>query len=137
MIVQPNKAIVGANAFAHEAGIHQVPSACCLPTTAPTVSSAQSPLFKVALALVFSPALLCCILLTYLPAGLPACLLAYLYVHHTQDGVLKNPLTYEIMTPESVGLKNTNLVLGKHSGRAAFQDRMNELGFDLYAAHHD
>jgi 2-isopropylmalate synthase len=58
-------------------------------------------------------------------------------VHHTQDGVLKNPLTYEIMTPESVGLKNTNLVLGKHSGRAAFQDRMNELGFDLYAAHHD
>ena len=45
--------------------------------------------------------------------------------------MLKNPLTYEIMTPESVGLKNTNLVLGKHSGRAAFQDRMLELGFEL------
>jgi isopropylmalate/homocitrate/citramalate synthase len=47
--------------------------------------------------------------------------------------VLKNPLTYEIMTPESVGLKNTNLVLGKLSGRAAFQDRMKELGFELCA----
>ena len=46
--------------------------------------------------------------------------------------MLKNPLTYEIMTPDSVGLKNTNLVLGKHSGRAAFQDRMQELGFELY-----
>lgn len=51
--------------------------------------------------------------------------------------MLKNPLTYEIMTPESVGLKNTNLVLGKHSGRAAFNDRMQELGFDLgkYSTH--
>ena len=47
--------------------------------------------------------------------------------------MLKNPLTYEIMTPESVGLKNTNLVLGKLSGRAAFQDRMKELGFELCA----
>ena len=73
MIVQPNKAIVGANAFAHEAGIHQ-------------------------------------------------------------DGVLKNPLTYEIMTPESVGLNNTNLVLGKHSGRAAFNDRMQDLGFQVHSS---
>ena len=73
MIVQPNKAIVGANAFAHEAGIHQ-------------------------------------------------------------DGVLKNPLTYEIMTPESVGLNNTNLVLGKHSGRAAFNDRMQDLGFQVHCS---
>jgi len=73
MLVQPNKAIVGANAFAHEAGIHQ-------------------------------------------------------------DGVLKNPETYEIMRPESVGLSTNNLVLGKHSGRAAFKSRMEELGFaDLSA----
>jgi 2-isopropylmalate synthase len=68
--VQPNKAIVGANAFAHEAGIHQ-------------------------------------------------------------DGVLKNPLTYEIMTPESVGIKASNLVLGKHSGRHALADRVRELGYEL------
>lgn len=70
IIVQPNKAIVGANAFAHEAGIHQ-------------------------------------------------------------DGVLKNPLTYEIMTPESVGLEKSELVLGKHSGKAAVIDRLKELGYDL------
>ena len=57
--VQPNKAIVGANAFAHEAGIHQ-------------------------------------------------------------DGMLKNAKTYEIMTPESVGLTESSLVLGKHSGKHAF-----------------
>ena len=68
--VQPNKAIVGANAFAHESGIHQ-------------------------------------------------------------DGMLKNAETYEIMTPESVGLTQSNLVLGKHSGRHAFRKKLSELGFDL------
>ncbi len=70
MKVQPNKAIVGANAFAHEAGIHQ-------------------------------------------------------------DGVLKEKLTYEIMTPESVGIPKSSLVMGKHSGRHAFRDRLKSLGFDL------
>ncbi|MBF0372230.1 MAG: 2-isopropylmalate synthase [Alphaproteobacteria bacterium] len=69
-VVQPNKAIVGANAFAHESGIHQ-------------------------------------------------------------DGVLKNAQTYEIMTPESVGLNRSTLVLGKHSGRAAFKSKLKELGWDL------
>lgn len=68
--VQPNKAIVGANAFAHEAGIHQ-------------------------------------------------------------DGVLKHAGTYEIMTPESVGLTQSSLVLGKHSGRHAFRDKLEQLGYDL------
>lgn len=68
MSVQPNKAIVGANAFAHEAGIHQ-------------------------------------------------------------DGVLKHAATYEIMSPASVGLKST-LVLGKHSGKHAFANRLKELGFE-------
>jgi 2-isopropylmalate synthase len=68
--VQNNKAIVGANAFAHEAGIHQ-------------------------------------------------------------DGMLKHAGTYEIMTPESVGLTQSNLVLGKHSGRHAFKKKLIELGFDL------
>ena len=68
--VQPNKAIVGANAFAHEAGIHQ-------------------------------------------------------------DGVLKNAATYEIMTPESVGLVESKLVLGKHSGRHAFRQKLTDLGYDL------
>ncbi len=68
--VQPNKAIVGANAFAHEAGIHQ-------------------------------------------------------------DGVLKHAGTYEIMTPESVGLKQSTLVMGKHSGRHAFREKIRELGYDL------
>lgn len=68
--VQPNKAIVGANAFAHESGIHQ-------------------------------------------------------------DGVLKHAETYEIMTPESVGLMQSNLVLGKHSGRHAFKDKLKDLGYDL------
>ena len=68
--VQPNKAIVGTNAFAHESGIHQ-------------------------------------------------------------DGVLKNRETYEIMTPESVGFKTSNMVLGKHSGRHAFEDRIIELGYNL------
>jgi 2-isopropylmalate synthase len=66
--VQPNKAIVGRNAFAHEAGIHQ-------------------------------------------------------------DGVIKNPLTYEIMTPKSVGVPENKLVLGKHSGRHALGLRCAELGF--------
>ena len=70
MIVQPNKAIVGGNAFAHEAGIHQ-------------------------------------------------------------DGILKNQQTYEIMTPETIGLTQSRLVLGKHSGRHAFKVRMEELGFNL------
>jgi 2-isopropylmalate synthase len=68
--VQPNKAIVGRNAFAHEAGIHQ-------------------------------------------------------------DGVLKNAATYEIMTPESVGWQKSSLVLGKHSGRAAFRDKLNTLGYTI------
>jgi 2-isopropylmalate synthase len=68
--VQPNKAIVGRNAFAHEAGIHQ-------------------------------------------------------------DGVLKDARTYEIMTPESVGVPQSQLVLGKHSGRHAFQKRLQGLGFTL------
>jgi 2-isopropylmalate synthase len=65
--VQPNKAVVGDNAFAHEAGIHQ-------------------------------------------------------------DGVLKAPITYEIMTPQSIGRPSNELVLGKHSGRHAFRDRLEELG---------
>lgn len=68
--VQPNKAIVGNNAFAHEAGIHQ-------------------------------------------------------------DGVLKAAITYEIMTPKSIGRASNELVLGKHSGRHAFRDRLLELGFAL------
>tara|TARA_B100001057_G_scaffold476188_1_gene543839 strand:- start:948 stop:2522 length:1575 start_codon:yes stop_codon:yes gene_type:complete len=66
--VQFNKAIVGKNAFSHEAGIHQ-------------------------------------------------------------DGMLKNRETYEIMTPESVGVKKTSLVMGKHSGRHAFKDKLNDLGY--------
>jgi len=48
-----------------------------------------------------------------------------------QDGILKNPETYEIMTPESVGLKKSSLVMGKHSGRAAFRDKLIELGYEL------
>jgi len=68
--IQYNKAIVGANAFAHESGIHQ-------------------------------------------------------------DGMLKNRNTYEIMTPESVGLEKSSLILGKHSGRAAFKDRLKEIGYDI------
>ena len=70
IMVQPNKAIVGANAFAHEAGIHQ-------------------------------------------------------------DGVLKNPMTYEIMKPEIIGLSANNLVLGKHSGRHALHTHLKDLGYDL------
>jgi 2-isopropylmalate synthase len=70
MIVQRNKAIVGANAFAHEAGIHQ-------------------------------------------------------------DGVIKHKLTYEIMTPQSVGIPESSLVLGKHSGRHALAKRYTELGYKL------
>ena len=68
--VQPNKAITGRNAFAHEAGIHQ-------------------------------------------------------------DGVLKNPLTYEIMTPQSVGVPDSKLVLGKHSGRHALSIRCEQLGYQF------
>ena len=68
--VQPNKAIVGRNAFAHESGIHQ-------------------------------------------------------------DGMLKDSSTYEIMTPESVGWTNSSLVLGKHSGRAAFRDRLKSMGYEV------
>jgi 2-isopropylmalate synthase len=68
--VQPNKAIVGRNAFAHEAGIHQ-------------------------------------------------------------DGMLKNPLTYEIMSPQSVGVPANALVLGKHSGRHALGKRFEQLGFEF------
>jgi 2-isopropylmalate synthase len=48
-----------------------------------------------------------------------------------QDGMLKNAQTYEIMTPESVGIKETTLVMGKHSGRAAFRDKLRELGYEL------
>jgi 2-isopropylmalate synthase len=70
IVVQPNKAVVGANAFAHESGIHQ-------------------------------------------------------------DGILKEKLTYEIMTPESVGIPKTSLVLGKLSGRHAFRERLKELGYRL------
>lgn len=70
--VQPNKAIVGANAFAHESGIHQ-------------------------------------------------------------DGVIKHPSTYEIMTPESVGWGHTKLVMGKHSGRAGFRQRLKDLGYEFDA----
>jgi len=70
MLVQRNKAIVGANAFAHEAGIHQ-------------------------------------------------------------DGILKSAITYEIMTPQSVGIKHSTLVLGKHSGRHALKQRYAELGYPL------
>ncbi len=70
IVVQPNKAVVGANAFAHEAGIHQ-------------------------------------------------------------DGVLKNRLTYEIMEPETVGISQNRLVLGKHSGRHAFRNKLAALGYDL------
>ncbi len=67
-LIQPNKAVVGANAFAHESGIHQ-------------------------------------------------------------DGMLKHAGTYEIMTPESVGLSRSTLVLGKHSGRAAFRQKLVEMGY--------
>jgi 2-isopropylmalate synthase len=74
--VQPNKAIIGSNAFAHEAGIHQ-------------------------------------------------------------DGVLKERLTYEIMTPQSVGIPSNILVLGKHSGRHAFSKRLVELGLKLAPTHVD
>ena len=48
-----------------------------------------------------------------------------------QDGMLKNAETYEIMTPESVGLLKTNLVMGKHSGRHAFREKLKEMGYDL------
>ncbi len=68
--VQPNKAIVGANAFSHASGIHQ-------------------------------------------------------------DGMLKKSDTYEIMTPESVGLKESKLVMSKHSGRHAFREKLKDLGFEL------
>ena len=44
-----------------------------------------------------------------------------------QDGMLKNRETYEIMTPESVGVKKTSLVMGKHSGRHAFKEKLNDL----------
>jgi len=70
IMVQPNKAIVGANAFAHEAGIHQ-------------------------------------------------------------DGILKNPMTYEIMKPETIGLNRNQIVLGKHSGRHALYSHLKDLGYEL------
>jgi 2-isopropylmalate synthase len=70
MPVQPNKAVVGANAFAHEAGIHQ-------------------------------------------------------------DGMLKNATTFEIMTPETIGLTQSKLVLGKHSGRHALKARLKDLGYNI------
>ena len=68
--IQPNKAIVGGNAFAHESGIHQ-------------------------------------------------------------DGVIKNPLTYEIMTPQSIGLSGSQLTIGKLSGRRGLQGKLKELGHDV------
>jgi 2-isopropylmalate synthase len=68
--VPPNKAVVGANAFAHEAGIHQ-------------------------------------------------------------DGILKNPLTYQVISPEAVGVTEHRLVLGKHSGRNALRARLTYLGLTL------
>ncbi len=70
IMVQPNRPIVGANAFAHEAGIHQ-------------------------------------------------------------DGILKNPMTYEIMKPETVGISTNSLVLGKHSGRHALKAHIEEMGYEL------
>ena len=48
-----------------------------------------------------------------------------------QDGMLKNAQTYEIMTPESVGLSESSLVMGKHSGRHAFREKLKELGYEL------
>jgi 2-isopropylmalate synthase len=48
-----------------------------------------------------------------------------------QDGMLKNTQTYEIMTPESVGVSKTSLVMGKHSGRNAFKDKLRQLGYEL------
>ena len=48
-----------------------------------------------------------------------------------QDGMLKNETTYEIMRPESVGVAKTSLVMGKHSGRAAFRSKLSELGYEL------
>jgi 2-isopropylmalate synthase len=48
-----------------------------------------------------------------------------------QDGVMKNTATYEIMTPESVGVGKSSLVMGKHSGRAAFRSKLKELGYEL------
>jgi len=48
-----------------------------------------------------------------------------------QDGMLKNAQTYEIMTPESVGIKSTSLVMGKHSGRHAFKEKLKDLGYEL------
>jgi 2-isopropylmalate synthase len=68
--VQPNKAVVGGNAFAHESGIHQ-------------------------------------------------------------DGVIKNPLTYEIMTPQSVGLSGSSITIGKLSGRRGLSSKLSELGYEL------
>ncbi|NOY68867.1 MAG: 2-isopropylmalate synthase [Deltaproteobacteria bacterium] len=70
IIVQPNKAVVGANAFAHEAGIHQ-------------------------------------------------------------DGMLKNPMTYEIMRPETIGLSANKLIMGKHSGKHALKKHLMAMGYDL------
>ena len=48
-----------------------------------------------------------------------------------QDGMLKHTQTYEIMTPESVGVSKTSLVLGKHSGRAALKNKLEEMGYEL------
>ncbi|MFQ5435251.1 MAG: 2-isopropylmalate synthase, partial [Anaerolineae bacterium] len=109
MVVQPNKAIVGANAFAHEAGIHQdgmLKNHQTYEIMRPeTVGLSASKL--VAGDNIFAT-----------EAG----------IH--QDGMLKNQQTYEIMRPETVGLTESRLVLGKHSGRHAFRVRLEELGYD-------
>jgi len=54
-----------------------------------------------------------------------------------QHGVLANPLCYEIMTPESVGVAHNRMVMGKHSGRHALKARLHDLGFDLTGEHLD
>lgn len=114
MPVQPNKAIVGANAFAHESGIHQdgewvVSAGHALPLGRWFTFRLQPPPPSQPLQPPHSFPLL----------PWPA----------RTAGMLKNKSTYEIMTPESVGLNRSNLVLGKHSGRAAFKDRLRDLGF--------
>lgn len=73
-------------------------------------------------------------LISFTPAPNKAVVGKNAFAHESgihQHGVLANPLTYEIMTPESVGVTTNNIVLGKHSGRKALQHRMSEMGFQL------